>query len=148
MPARRRRPLPPSRPGARPPDREPPGAAGRMNSHPELRDYDLLVVGAGPAGLAAAATAAGNGLAAVVLDERPAPGGQVYKQPGPGFVVRSPARLRRDYLRGLALAEQARSSGAELRAGVAVAAIQGTSVIVTDGPSSYPLQARRVLIAA
>src|SRR3984957_14206521 len=117
-------------------------------SHRGPGDYDLLVIGAGPAGLAAAATAAEHGLSAIVLDERPAPGGQVYKQPGPCFVVRSPARLGRDYRRGLALAEQARSSGAELRAGVAVAAIQGTSVIVTDGPSSYPLQARRGLIAA
>jgi NADPH-dependent 2,4-dienoyl-CoA reductase/sulfur reductase-like enzyme len=117
-------------------------------SHRGPGDYDLLVIGAGPAGLAAAATAAEHGLSAVVLDERPAPGGQVYKQPGPGFVVRSPARLGRDYRRGLALAEQARRSGAELRPGVAVATIQGTSVIVADGQSSYRLQGRRVLIAA
>jgi thioredoxin reductase len=119
-----------------------------MNSHREPGDYDLLVLGAGPAGLAAAGTAAEHGLATLVLDERPTPGGQVYKQPGPGFVVRSPARLGRDYLRGIALAQAARGSGAELRAGVAVAAIQGTTVVVADGAASYRLRARRVLIAA
>ncbi len=119
-----------------------------MNSHREPGDYDLLVLGAGPAGLAAAGTAAEHGLATIVLDERPTPGGQVYKQPGPGFVVRSPARLGRDYLRGISLAQAARASGAELRAGVAVAAIQGTTVVVAEGAASYRLRARRVLIAA
>src|ERR1700722_11396888 len=118
-----------------------------MNRPQEAQDYELLVLGAGPAGLAAAATAAEHGLATLVLDERPAPGGQVYKQPGPGFVVRSPARLGRDYLRGRALAERARRSGAAPRAGVAFAAIDGASLVVADGPASYRLQARRVLIA-
>ena len=37
--------------------------------------YDLAVVGAGPAGLAAATLAAGHGLATIVFDEQPAPGG-------------------------------------------------------------------------
>jgi len=119
-----------------------------MTSHPDLQDTDLLVLGAGPAGLAAAATAAEHGLGTIVLDERPAPGGQVYKQPGPGFVVHSPARLGRDYQRGITLAALARDRGAELRAGVAVVAIQGTSIVAADGPVTYRIRARRVPIAA
>ena len=69
--------------------------------------YDLLVVGGGPAGLAAAATAAGLGLDVGLVDERPTLGGQIYKQPGPGFVVKDPRRLGRDHLRGLELIAQA-----------------------------------------
>ncbi len=42
---------------------------------------DLLVVGAGPGGLAAAQVAAGAGASVLVVDERPAPGGQYFKQP-------------------------------------------------------------------
>lgn len=42
---------------------------------PSARDYDLVVVGAGPAGLAAAVYAAGDGLG-VAVAERSAPGGQ------------------------------------------------------------------------
>jgi D-hydroxyproline dehydrogenase subunit alpha len=109
---------------------------------------DLLVIGAGPAGLAAAATAAGHGLRTLVLDERPTPGGQVYKQPGPGFRVLDPARIGRDYQRGTALARQARDSGAELRAGAEVVELQGTDVVVVQGGTSYPVHARRLLIAA
>jgi NADPH-dependent 2,4-dienoyl-CoA reductase/sulfur reductase-like enzyme len=41
--------------------------------------YDLIVVGAGPAGLAAAATAATLGASTLVLDENATPGGQIYR---------------------------------------------------------------------
>ena len=41
--------------------------------------YDLAIVGAGPAGLAAAVTAAGLGLRTAVFDEQPEPGGQIYR---------------------------------------------------------------------
>ncbi len=109
---------------------------------------DLLIIGGGPAGLAAAATAGQHGLRVVVLDERPTPGGQVYRQPGPGFRIRDPARLGRDYRRGISLATQAIEAGAELRAGVEVVALDGTSAIVVAGGSSYPVRAGRLLIAA
>jgi NADPH-dependent 2,4-dienoyl-CoA reductase/sulfur reductase-like enzyme len=45
------------------------------------RVYDLAVIGAGPAGLAAAAAAAERGLRVAVLDGAPRPGGQFYRQP-------------------------------------------------------------------
>jgi NADPH-dependent 2,4-dienoyl-CoA reductase/sulfur reductase-like enzyme len=41
--------------------------------------YDVAVVGAGPGGMAAAATAAAHGLDVVVLDENPDIGGQIYR---------------------------------------------------------------------
>jgi NADPH-dependent 2,4-dienoyl-CoA reductase/sulfur reductase-like enzyme len=108
---------------------------------------DLLVIGGGPAGLAAAATAGQHGLRVIVLDERPTPGGQVYKQPGPGFRVRSPARLGRDYQRGVALARRATESGAQLQAGAEVVALDGTSAVVVAGGRSYPVRGKRLLIA-
>jgi NADPH-dependent 2,4-dienoyl-CoA reductase/sulfur reductase-like enzyme len=40
---------------------------------------DVLVVGAGPAGLAAATAAAGHGCRVAVLDENPAAGGQIWR---------------------------------------------------------------------
>ena len=41
--------------------------------------FDLAIVGAGPAGMAAANTAAELGLSVAVLDEQPEPGGQIYR---------------------------------------------------------------------
>ena len=43
------------------------------------RDYDIVVVGAGPAGLAAATAAATLGKRVAVLDDNPKPGGQIWR---------------------------------------------------------------------
>lgn len=40
---------------------------------------DLLIIGAGPAGLAAARAASGRGLQLVLLDDNPLPGGQIWR---------------------------------------------------------------------
>jgi len=73
--------------------------------------YDVAIVGAGPAGMAAATLAAELGLATIVIDEQPAPGGQIYRG------ISAPA-LRRadilgaDYWHGATLLQPFRRSGA------------------------------------
>jgi len=79
-----------------------------------VRQVDLAVVGAGPGGLAAASVAAEAGLSVVVLDERPSPGGQYYKQP---VGEESPDRQARE---GAALIARARAAGAALEGGTLV----------------------------
>ncbi|WP_240106985.1 NAD(P)/FAD-dependent oxidoreductase [Streptomyces sp. MUM 203J] len=54
---------------------------------------DLAVIGAGPAGLAAAVTAADLGLTVTLLDAGERPGGQFYRHPGPGLGARRPEAL-------------------------------------------------------
>jgi thioredoxin reductase len=44
-----------------------------------MNRYDLLVVGAGPAGMAAAVTARRYGLEVLVVDDQPTPGGQIWR---------------------------------------------------------------------
>ena len=48
--------------------------------------HDIVVVGAGPAGVRAAETLVQAGLRPVVIDEAPRAGGQIYRQPPEGFV--------------------------------------------------------------
>jgi NADPH-dependent 2,4-dienoyl-CoA reductase/sulfur reductase-like enzyme len=55
-----------------------------MSGTPVVR-CDLIVLGAGPAGMAAAAEAAGCGLSVTLVDEQALPGGQVYRAAPPEF---------------------------------------------------------------
>ena len=71
-----------------------------------LAKPELLVVGGGAGGLAAAAVAAEAGADVALLDERPQPGGQYYKQPSAsrGAIARPDAQ----FAGGRALIQRAR----------------------------------------
>lgn len=84
---------------------------------------DLLVVGAGPAGMSAAIAAREVGAQVVLLDEQPEPGGQIYRaiaQQHPQHDARRLQVLGDDYAAGRPLAEALARSGARHEAGVAV----------------------------
>ncbi len=51
-----------------------------------MTPHEIVIVGAGPAGVRAAETLVRAGLKPVVIDEAPRTGGQIYRQPPPGFV--------------------------------------------------------------
>nr|WP_199044641.1 FAD-dependent oxidoreductase [Dyella sp. ASV24] len=66
-----------------------------------MRDhYDVLVIGAGPAGISAAQTAAAHGVSVGLLDAQPRPGGQVWRHDVQHPLPRS-ARTAMDHLRGV-----------------------------------------------
>lgn len=106
---------------------------------------DFLVIGAGPAGMAAAALAAELGLDTLVVDEQDAPGGQIYRgieraEPGNG--------LGAEYFAGIPLAAALRRSGAAYQSGATVWHIDpdGTVSLIVDG-ASRTVRARRILVA-
>lgn len=76
--------------------------------------HDLIVIGAGPAGMAAASTAASLGLRTLLLDEQRREGGQIYRNIG----ACDPAVARLlgpDYTHGATLAEGLRQGGIDHR---------------------------------
>jgi NADPH-dependent 2,4-dienoyl-CoA reductase/sulfur reductase-like enzyme len=64
--------------------------------------FDIAVIGAGPAGLAAAAIAAASHLDVALLDEQPAAGGQIFRALG-GAGGRRGEILGADYVEGKSL---------------------------------------------
>jgi len=65
-----------------------------------VKEIELMILGSGPAGLAAAIEAVRAGASVTLLDENEKPGGQIYRQLAAGYQVTDPGTLGRDYLRG------------------------------------------------
>ncbi|MFH1135602.1 MAG: (2Fe-2S)-binding protein [Pseudomonadota bacterium] len=65
-----------------------------------MERFEAVIVGLGPAGLAAAAELGRLGVRMAVVDENPEPGGQVYRRPSPGFLITNPRFLGRKQRQG------------------------------------------------
>ena len=113
-----------------------------------LRDaYDVAIVGAGPAGLAAASFCARAGLATVLFDEQAAVGGQIYRAIG-DTPLRDRGVLGEDYWQGEKLAAEFAASGAQYVPGATVWSLTPEHEIgVSVGGGSKLLQATHVVIA-
>ena len=92
---------------------------------------DLAVVGAGPAGIEAAVTAAGYGLDVVLFDELPAAGGQVYRAVPPEF-PRSGGGA--EAAAGGALRARLDASPVEVRVGERVWSVLARAALATPSP--------------
>lgn len=109
---------------------------------------DLAVIGAGPAGMAAAIAAAELGLSVVAIDEQSAPGGQIYRN-----AAASPLadRLGPEYRHGAALAATfAATQGIDHRRETTVWTISPEGRIgLRDGDGKIVLlRAKAVILAA
>jgi NADPH-dependent 2,4-dienoyl-CoA reductase/sulfur reductase-like enzyme len=112
-------------------------------------NVDFAIVGAGPAGMAAATLAAALGLDTLLIDEQEGPGGQIYRaidRIGTDASVSSP--LGADYQAGQSLTTELRASGARYRAATTVWHIDpdGMLSLMTNGASDI-VTARRILLA-
>lgn len=76
-----------------------------------MKRYDLIIIGAGPAGLSAAIEAAKSGLKVIVFDENEKPGGQLFKQIHKFFGSKEHKAKIRGYQIGEDLLQEANDCG-------------------------------------
>lgn len=76
-----------------------------------MQRYELIVIGAGPAGLSAAIEAAQHGMRVVVFDENARPGGQLFKQIHKFFGSKEHKAKIRGYVIGQQLLQRAEELG-------------------------------------
>lgn len=120
--------------------------------------FDVAIIGAGPAGMQAACDLRARDLSVIVLDEQPAPGGQIWRgverncQPGSQLAQ----GLGAEYRQGADVARAFRACGADYRPLSRVWQIeetgedadeQGWQVFVTREGQAEIVEARRVLLA-
>jgi NADPH-dependent 2,4-dienoyl-CoA reductase/sulfur reductase-like enzyme len=129
----------------------------RVNAVSDLEEfYDVLVVGAGPAGLNAAAAASGCGLSVLLCDENASPGGQIYRG-----VTQASAKIKsllgKDYAAGEGIAARFLASPAHYAARTTVWSIaphepdigeaSGLEVGLSLAGAARLIRARRAILA-
>lgn len=82
-----------------------------------MKHYDVIVVGAGPAGLGAAIEAGRQGAKVLLLDENDRPGGQLFKQIHKFFGSREHYAGTRGFAIGRQLLQEAEEAGVEIHLG-------------------------------
>lgn len=108
------------------------------------RQMDLLVLGAGPAGLSAACAARDCGLDVTLVDEQPAPGGQLFR------TIENPLTLLdpKEREQGLRLVERFRASGTTYYPGTTVWGLEPHRLSVTMNGKAEELTASAIVIAS
>src|SRR6478672_7155336 len=114
---------------------------------------DVAIVGAGPAGLAAAREVSAAGATAAVLDTYARPGGQYFKQTPQTFRAKRPGRLHHDYAPAQALFGVVEASPrltllTNTTVWTAYAIDSGFSLLCyRPGESSLEVRAKKVILA-
>lgn len=99
---------------------------------------DILIIGAGPAGMAAALAAAPSGASIVLVDDNPAPGGQIWRD-GPNAQVPVAAQRMRGQL--AACANVHIHSGARV-----IAAPTAHTLLLEDAERGWSLQWKKLIL--
>ena len=112
-------------------------------------DPDILVLGGGAGGLNAATAAARAGARVMLVDERPMPGGQFYKQPLPIPALAGEVAHDPQFAGGRRLIAEAKSAGVVLLGGAqAWGAFEPLDLMLFDGTASRLCRPRRLIVAA
>lgn len=110
------------------------------------KHVDVLIIGAGPAGLGAACSARSAGVSVVVLDDQPKPGGQLFRHithPKASHLM-APS----DYAKGMRLIEAFHASGAEYLANTQVWGIEGQRVFASTLGKAKTFTCSNLIIAS
>jgi len=109
-----------------------------MTTRMAQEECEVLVVGAGPAGMAAAVAAAPSGASIVVIDDNPVPGGQIWRD-GPGVALPPAARKWRDALE--------RHANIRVRSGTRVVAVPSPhELLLEDAEGATRMRWKKLIL--
>jgi NADPH-dependent 2,4-dienoyl-CoA reductase/sulfur reductase-like enzyme len=110
---------------------------------------DVVVIGAGPGGMAAALAASEAGATVLLLDENPQAGGQIYRQLPESFRKRGGVVAQaKDHAAGKALIQRVQAAPIRFVRGANVWGVfDGTRVAYTDANGAHEVLAQRLVLA-
>ncbi len=112
------------------------------------RNFDTVVVGAGPAGMSAAIRMSELGLSVLVVDEQSTPGGQIWRAVEAMAPTRMGELLGKEYREGAALTARFRACGALYEPNTQVWEIEpGWRVLTKQGSKVEAVRANQIVIA-
>lgn len=113
-----------------------------------MRQVQLLIIGAGPAGLSAAIEAAQAGVQVMIIDENLRPGGQLFKQIHKFFGSRVHNAGTRGFRIGQKLLQETEELGVEVQLGYPVYGIfPGGEVVYGSPEGAKRLKAEKIILA-
>lgn len=113
-----------------------------------MREYEVIVVGAGPAGLGAAIEVAKAGGKPLLLDENGRPGGQLFKQIHKFFGSKEHYAGTRGFVIGRQLLDTAHELGVDFQLDTKVWGIfPDGSITATDGETSVRYRGKYIILA-
>ena len=109
---------------------------------------EVLIVGAGPAGMAAAVTAREHGLSVRIIDDQPTPGGQIWRSVETVSATTRSAQFGEAYSAGAARVAALRASGAVYEPGCQMWQIEpGFKALFTQAGAARSVTADAVILA-
>ena len=108
---------------------------------------ELAIVGAGPAGLSAAVTAARYGVETVVFDENSVPGGQLFKQIHKFFGSKEHQAGMRGHDIGYQLLDECEKLGVGIRLNTDVWGIEHGKIGIAHAGASEIVDVKRIIVA-
>ena len=111
-----------------------------------MRETDVAVVGAGPAGMAAAIAAAEAGARVTLIDEYGMPGGQFFKRADASFSI-EPSQLSREHGRGEELREKLSASRVSVLAHTLVWGVFDNELMLYGNNKSETLRTKAIVLA-
>ncbi len=114
-----------------------------------MREVELLVVGAGPAGLGAAIEASRYGAKVLLVDDKDKPGGQLFKQIHKFFGSKEHLAGIRGFDIGLHLLKEADSQGVEISLETKVLGIMENGIIslLVNEKEMKSIKAKKIVLA-
>lgn len=113
-----------------------------------MKRYDLIVIGAGPAGLSAAIQAAQAGAEVAVFDENMSPGGQLFKQIHKFFGSKEHRAKMRGYKIGQEMLREAEKAGVRVHLNAVVLGMyDNREILVNEDGANAHYKADALIVA-